>query len=169
MAPSLVDSSRLSIEGIGRQIIPSPTKSIDWFKDAIQLDLCQSWSNWRETLASRSIKESTLLKAAWILTLRCFQPEEVISISYDEGNVPQPNPPIAYTVRVEPDWDVRSLLQTLEMNKGHEVTSFGAKPSPSRHVCTAALRYITKFHKLLTPLTSLNGNVEVSSTSLTCN
>ncbi|KAF7628493.1 AMP dependent ligase [Aspergillus flavus] len=161
MAPSLVDSSRLSIEGIGRQIIPSPTKSIDWFKDAIQLDLCQSWSNWRETLASRSIKESTLLKAAWILTLRCFQPEEVISISYDEGNVPQPNPPIAYTVRVEPDWDVRSLLQTLEMNKGHEVTSFGAKPSPSRHVCTAALRYITKFHKLLTPLTSLNGNVEL--------
>jgi amino acid adenylation domain-containing protein len=108
------------------------------------------------------MKQSTLLKAAWVLTLRCFHPEEVIGIIYDEGMIPRPDSSIAFTVRVEPDWDIWSLLEVLEMKERGEETISGAKLSYSRHVCTASLRYITKSCQLLTPLTSLNGNLEVS-------
>lgn len=156
MAPSLADSKGLSIEGFtGYRNFQSPTKSIHLFKGAIQLDLGQYWPSWQENKGSRLIKQSTFLKAAWILTLRCFRPEEVISISYDEGLVPRPHSPIGFTERVEPEWDVWSLLERLERKELGEVTGSGA-------VCTAALRYITESHEPFTSLTSLSGKLEVS-------
>lgn len=161
MVPSLVDSNRLPIERFtNHQIIQSPTWFTYPFKDAIQLDLGPYWPCWPETMASMPMKESTFLKAAWILTLRCFHPEEVIGIIYNEGMIPRPDSSITFNVRVEPSWDVLSLLETLEMKERDQETISGAK-SHSRHVCSAALIYITKSWQLLTPLTSLNEDLEV--------
>lgn len=163
MVPSLVDSNRLPIEGFtNHQIIQSPTWFTYPFRDAIQLDLGPYWPCWPETMASMPMKESTFLKAAWILTLRCFHPEEVIGIIYNEGMIPRPDSSITFNVRVEPSWDILSLLETLEMKERDQETISGAK-SHSRHVCSAALIYITKSWQLLTPLTSLNEDLEVCS------
>ncbi|OKO89544.1 Nonribosomal peptide synthetase 1 [Penicillium subrubescens] len=47
------------------------------------------------------------------------------------------------------------------MKERGEDTISGAKLSHSRHVCTASLKYLTKSFQLLTPLTSLTGNLEL--------
>ncbi|KAJ5836536.1 hypothetical protein N7447_002562, partial [Penicillium robsamsonii] len=114
-----------------------------------------------------TIKESTFLKAAWILTLRCFHPE-VTSLSFVEEPIPRSDPPIAFTMRVNPDWDVSSLLEALEMKGFSKMTrssqSYGAQLSDipqSRHVCNSALRYVTIADRLLTPSTSLDEKIEL--------
>ena len=167
MAPSLLDSNRSAIESFtGHQT----TKSIYSSEGFIGLELGHYWASTKETKVSVApIKESTFLKAAWILTLRCFHPEEVMSLSYVEESNRRSDPPIAFTVRVNPDWDVSSLLEALEMKEFSKVTSssqsYGARLSDlpqSRHVCNSALRYVTIPDRIFPPSTLLHGKIEVS-------
>ncbi|GAB1192605.1 hypothetical protein APSETT444_001798 [Aspergillus pseudonomiae] len=147
MAPSLVESNRL--------YLPTPTKPIDCFKDAVQLELSRHWP------LRQQVKGSAFLKAAWILTLRCFEPEEVISISYDEESGSKAGCSTAFTVRVEPGWDVPLLLETLETQQKANVSSAGPQLAHSRSVCTAALRYITNPSPSLTTVPFLGGKLEL--------
>lgn len=167
MAPSLLDSNRPAIESFtGHQT----TKSVYSSEGFIGLKLGHYWAITKETkLSVAPIKDSTFLKAAWILTLRCFHPEEVMSLSYVEESIPKPDPPIAFTVRVNPDWDVSTLLEALEMKEFSNVKgsahAYGARHSDiphSRHVCSSALRYVTIPDRLLTPSTLLDEKLEVS-------
>ncbi|KAJ5628644.1 hypothetical protein N7490_010872 [Penicillium lividum] len=154
MAPSLLHSNRPdSLSHQNTRTFQSHFSKHDF----IQIYLDQYWSS-ADTL-SAPIKESTFLKAAWILTLRCFQPEEVINMSYEEV-IPRSGssgPPVTFSVRVKPDWDVRSLLETLEVNKSDRVQdshNYGA-------VCNSALRYVTIPGPPLAPSTSFNGILEL--------
>jgi hypothetical protein len=172
MAPSLLDSNRSAIESF---IDHQTTESVCSSDGFIGLELGHYWASTKETKVSVApIRESTFLKAAWILTLRCFHPEEVMSLSYVEESIPRSNPPVAFTVRVNPDWDVSSLLKALEMKEFGTVTSspqsYGARLSDlpqSRHVCNSALRYVTIPDRLFTPSTLLDETLEVSG-SLRC-
>ena len=155
MAPSLVEPNTLHLQ--------SPTKPIDSFKDAVQLELSQHWPLRQQISDPGSVRESTFLKAAWILTLRCFAPEEVISISYDEEFGSDAGHSTAFTVRVESSWNVPRLIKTLETQEKANVLSAGPQISHSRSVCTAALRYITNASPSLTAVPFLGGKPEVSS------
>jgi hypothetical protein len=165
MAPSLLDSNRSAI-GTGHQIT-KPDYSSEGF---IGLELGHYWASTKETKVSVApIKDTTFLKAAWILTLRCFHPEEVMSLSYVEETISRSDPPMAFTVRVNPDWDVSSLFKALEMKEFSKVTtslqSYGARLSDlpqSRHVCSTALRYVTFPDQILTQSTLLDEKLEVS-------
>ncbi|KAJ5141018.1 hypothetical protein N7448_004426 [Penicillium atrosanguineum] len=153
MAPSLVESNTPYIQ--------SPTKPIDCFKDAVQLELSQHWPLWQKLSDSGSVRGSTFLKASWILTLRCFEPEEVISISYDEELGSKTGDSTVFTVRVESRWNVRLLIETLETQEEANVSSAGPQLSHSRSVCTAALRYITNSSPSLTAVPFLGGKLEL--------
>ncbi|KAJ5865372.1 uncharacterized protein N7529_007288 [Penicillium soppii] len=166
MAPSLLDSNRSAIESF---IDHQTTESVCSSDGFIGLELGHYWASTKETKVSVApIRESTFLKAAWILTLRCFHPDEVMSLSYVEESIPRSNPPVAFTVRVNPDWDVSSLLKALEMKEFGTVTSspqsYGARLSDlpqSRHVCNSALRYVTIPDRLFTPSTLLDETLEL--------
>ena len=170
MAPSLAElDSPLRGDFPDRNALAF-TKTAGSSEDASELDLGQFWCS-RESLVPQSIKKSTFLKAAWILTLRCFQPEELISIEYDEGSALKsgPSTPMVYTVRVNPEWNVQSLLDALEATEAFAVSSslpsHGAHLSqlpPSRHVYTSALRYLAAPERYLVPSSSDNGGLEVS-------
>lgn len=169
MAPSLVELALPSAENITGHSVRTITKSIHSSEGVSELDLGQSWSIAHKDMVFQAIKESTFLKAAWILTLRCFQPEEVIHISYDEELAPTSGTSIVFIVRVNPDWDIRSLLEALEVTKcpaePYSSLSYGAWLSeiPSfRHVRTSALRYLTVPEQTLIPSSPANGNLEVS-------
>ncbi|KAJ5362150.1 hypothetical protein N7541_002994 [Penicillium brevicompactum] len=153
MAPSLVESDTLYLQ--------SPTKLIDCFKDAVQLELSQHWPLRKQISDTGSVRESNFLKAAWILTLRCFAPEEVISISYDEELGSDAGDSTAFTVRVESSWNVSRLLGTLETQEKANVLGAGPQISHSRSVCTAALRYITNTSPSLTAVPFLGGKPEL--------
>lgn len=166
MAPSLVASNTPSTEGFpGLQNPQTFTKSIYSSKDVSEFDLGQYWTTVQSTVVTQPIKESTFLKAAWILTLRCFQPEEVIQMSYDEGLAPKSGTPIIFTVPVNLDWDVRSLLETLEVEVPSSSLSYGSQLSqltPFSSACAAALRYLTIPGPNFVSFSSVNGNLEVS-------
>lgn len=155
MAPSLVESNRLYLQ--------LPTKPIHCFKDAVQFELGQHWHLRQQVSDSVSVRGSTFLKAAWVLTLRCFEADEVISISYDEELDSKAGDSTAFTVRVESRWNVPLLLETLETQEEANVSSAGPQLSQTRSVCTAALRYITNSSPSLTALPFLGGKLEVSS------
>ncbi|KAJ5899844.1 hypothetical protein N7495_004588 [Penicillium taxi] len=165
MAPILVDTNMPSIESFtSYQNTRTPTLSFYSYGDAIELDLGQYWSGTQDNLVSTPIQESVFLKAAWILTLRCFQREEVTNMSYDEELNLRSASSIAFMVRVNPDWDILSLLETLEMKKPNRVLSssqsYGAQLS-KLHLCTSALRYLTVSDRLLTTSKSLSENLEL--------
>lgn len=164
MAPSLSLSNIPSTERfLDHQNAQTFTKSLYSSQNVGAIALSHYWTSVQKTIATQSIKESTFLKAAWILTLRCFRPEEVIQMSYDEGSLAEPTIPAIFTVRVNPDWNVQSLLETLEVPSSS--LSYGARlsqlPFPSS-VCTSALRYLTSLEETLVPSSSANGKIEVS-------
>lgn len=80
-------------------------------------------------------------KAAWILTLQCFQPTDVISLNYDDGLQ------TVYTIRVNPEWDLQTFLQLIqdaEWTKDANAQSYGVGISREPSIlnsCTASLRY----------------------------
>ncbi|KAJ6120829.1 hypothetical protein N7523_005109 [Penicillium sp. IBT 18751x] len=169
MAPSLADlDSSLRHKLPGRNSL-AVTKTAGSSAEPSELDLGKSWCS-NENLVSQSTKKSAFLKAAWILTLRCFQPEELISIKYDEGSALESGPgkPMVYTVRVNPEWNVRSLLDAIEATEAFAVSSsiqsYGAQLSqlpPSHHVCTSALRYLAMPEGTLVPSNSESGGFEL--------
>lgn len=169
MAPSLVElESPIRGDYSGKNALVF-TKTAGSSEDASELDLGQFWCS-HESLVQQSFKKSTFLKAAWILTLRCFQPEELISIQYDEGSaLKSGSTPMVYTVRVNPEWNVQSLLDALEATEAFAVSSslqpHGAQISqlpPSRHVYTSALRYLVAPEQYPVPSSSDHGGLEVS-------
>ncbi|KAJ5314437.1 uncharacterized protein N7443_001321 [Penicillium atrosanguineum] len=169
MAPSLAELVPPPVDDVPGRNALAFTKTAGSSEDASELDLGQFWCS-HESLVSQSIDKSTFLKAAWILTLRCFQPEEVISINYDEGSALKfdPSTPMVYTVRVNPEWDVRSLLKALGATEAFAVSSssqsYGAQLSQlplSRHVCTSALRYLATPERYPVPSSSDNGALEL--------
>lgn len=155
MAPGLVEPSNLYIH--------SPTDSIDSLRNVVTLESSQSWPLEQESAAFRSVTDSTVLKAAWILTLRCFEPEDVINLSYDRGTIAQSEHSSTYTVRVDPDWDVASLVKTLQSQENEKLTGSESQLPHSRTICTASLRYITNPNRPLTPVPFLGERLEVSS------
>ncbi|KAL1885141.1 hypothetical protein Plec18167_001798 [Paecilomyces lecythidis] len=128
MAPSLAVSSIPSTESfLDRQNAQTFTKSHYSSETIGRIDLSHYQASVQKTIVTQPVKESTFLKAAWILTLRCFRPEEVIQMSYDEGSTLGPGSPTVFTVRVNPDWNLRSLLDTLEAPSSS--LSYGAQVS----------------------------------------
>lgn len=169
MAPSLVEQNLPSAEYFTGHNVQTVTKSIYSPEDVSEIDLGQSWSSAHGAIEPHAIKASTFLKAAWILTLRCFQPEEVIHMSYDEELVPRSGASLVLTVRVNPDWNLRSLLETLEVEKSPAEPCpsipYGAwllELPPSRHIRPSALRFLTVPEKTLIPSSLANENLEVS-------
>ena len=83
----------------------------------------------------------TCVKAAWVLTLQCFRPTDVISFSYEDGCQ------TVYTVRVDPTWDVQTLLRLIEAaatSERQDVRACGVYASQfpaARNSCTASLCY----------------------------
>ena len=124
------------------------SQSICACKDVVELDLGHCWSRPQETRALTSILDTDLLKAAWILTLRRFRPEDVTTLSYEDDSIPRLKSPTIFTVRVGPDWDVRKLLETLEVQKAGRVSSKSHGPHIAKHghsatACTSSLIYAT--------------------------
>ncbi|KAJ5884289.1 hypothetical protein N7504_011861 [Penicillium tannophilum] len=168
MAPSLVEQNLPSAEYFTGHNVQTVTKSIYSPEDVSEIDLGQSWSSAHGAIEPHAIKASTFLKAAWILTLRCFQPEEVIHMSYDEELVPRSGASLVLTVRVNPDWNLRSLLETLEVEKSPAEPCpsipYGAwllELPPSRHIRPSALRFLTVPEKTLIPSSLANENLEL--------
>ncbi|KAJ6153629.1 hypothetical protein N7470_006588 [Penicillium chermesinum] len=82
------------------------------------------------------------LKAAWVLTLQCFQPADVIHFSYEPDN----DCPIVYTVRVDPSWDVQTLLQLIEsadVSEKRDAQLYGVYASPSPLLEAHVLHFCT--------------------------
>lgn len=149
MAPILLErpSPQISQASIKS---PKSAQSICSCKDVIELDLGHCWSRPQETLAPASILGTHLLTAAWVLTLRRFRPEDVTTLSYEDDSTPSFELPTTFTVRVDPDWDVRTLLETLEIQKTGKVSRLfesngarNAKPGHSATACTSSLIYTT--------------------------
>ncbi|OQE24369.1 hypothetical protein PENSTE_c007G00926 [Penicillium steckii] len=134
MAPGLVESNLY---------IHSTFNQIDTPKNALPLGSIQDWSLGQEPLTSSSATDLTFLKAAWILTLRCFEPEDMINLNYDKGTTTQSEFSATYTVRVDPDWDVASLLKVLQPQENGKLTSSESQFAHSRSICNAELRYVT--------------------------
>lgn len=90
---------------------------------------------------SRSL-QLTCVKAAWVLTLQCFRPTDTISFSFEDDYETT-----VYTVRIDPTWDVQTLLRLIEIaeiSEKQDVQSCGVRISQSlaiRNSCTASLRY----------------------------
>lgn len=86
------------------------------------------------------------LKAAWILTLQCFQPREVIQLIFEADAL------AVHTVRVDPQWEVRTLLEQIEatnLSENHDAQSYRphSAQASSRNACTASLRYVGGLEK----------------------
>lgn len=149
MAPILLERP---CPQISQTSIKSPkcAQSICSCKGVVELDLGHCWSRPQETQAPTSILGTHLLTAAWILTLRRFRPEDVTTLSYEDDSTPRFEFPTTFTVRVDPDWDVKTLLETLEVQKTGKVSSLFetdgariAKPGHSATACTSSLIYTT--------------------------
>lgn len=132
MAPG-VASGQFSHTWKDFHILP---KRLQLPKDTVELEL--DTPGLAQT--SRSL-QLTCVKAAWVLTLQCFRPADVISFSYDDGCQ------TVYTIRVDPTWDVQTLLRLIEaaaISEGQDVRSCGVYASQfpaARNSCTASLRY----------------------------
>ena len=147
MAPILLERP---IPELPQTPIKSPicSQSICACKDVVDLDLGHCWRRPQETPALTSISDTDLLKAAWILTLCRFRPEDVTTLSYEDDSVPRLKSPTISTVRVHPDWDVKKLLETLEVQKAGRVSSKShglqiVKHGHSATACTSSLIYTT--------------------------
>lgn len=168
MAPSLVELDLPSAEYSTGHIVRPITKSTYSSEGVCELDLSQSWPDAHKALVPQATEGSTFLKAAWILTLRCFQPEEVIHMCYDEELVQRSGTPIVFTVRVNPDWNLQSLLEALEVEQlptgSCSSLAYGTRLSelPFRHVRTSTLKYLTVPEQNFIPSSPVNGNLEVS-------
>ncbi|GAD99012.1 AMP dependent ligase, putative [Paecilomyces variotii No. 5] len=148
---------------LGQQNARTFAKSLYSSQNAGVIDLSHYWQSEQKTMGMQPVKESTFLKAAWILTLHCFRPEEVIQMSYEEGSLTGPTMPAIFTARVKPDWNVRSLLEILEVPSPS--LSYAARlsqlQSPSS-VCTSALRYLTVPEETLIQPSSGNGKIDTA-------
>lgn len=170
MAPSLLQPDIPSI-GVfsGFRKAQVLAKSICTPEDVSELELGQYWTDRTEAMGSPNFKKSTFLKAAWLLTLRCFQPEDLIHMSYDEGLDPESSTPMVFTVRVNPDWDVWSLLGNIEAQEpsalptsSQSYTDQLSQLGPFLHICTSALRYLTVPEQSLKPSGLVDRDLEVS-------
>lgn len=153
MAPGLVESNLY---------IHSTFNSTDTPKNVLPLESIQNWSLGQEPLTSSSATDLNFLKAAWILTLRCFEPEDVINLNYDKGTITQSEFSATYTVRVDPDWDVASLLKALQPQENGKLTSSESQFAHSRSICNAELRYVTNPSVTLSSEPFLGERLEVS-------
>jgi hypothetical protein len=112
------------------------TKPSQLSNDTVELELDTSGL----AQSSRSL-QLTCVKAAWVLTLQCFRPTEVIGFSYEDGCQ------TVYTVRLDPTWDVQTLLRLIEavtISERQDVRSCGVYASQCPTAwssCTASLRY----------------------------
>ncbi len=132
MAPILLERPIPELPHISAKS-PKCSQSICACKDVVELDLGHCWSRPQETRALTSILDTDRLKAAWILTLRRFRPEDVTTLSYEDDSTQGFKSPTIFTVRVGPDWDVRKLLETLEVENAGRVSSKSHGPQIAKH------------------------------------
>lgn len=165
MAPTLLKRPCPEISQAPIKYLKS-SQSICTCKDVVELDLGHSWSRLRETQALTSILGTDLLKAAWILTLGRFLPEDVTTLSYEDDTFSRFELPAIFTVRVDPDWNVRTLLDKLEVQKASGASSECngtqiTKPGYFGTSCTSSLIYTTTSDLCLARSSSGSGNLKV--------
>ena len=117
-------------------------------EDAMELVLGHHWPSAEDVLKPAPGIHTDLLKAAWALTILCFQPEDVISMSYVDPWMPVSQSPLILSVRVNPAWDIKSLVESFQSagasNSARTTDSYGvrtAKLGQLSDASTAGLIY----------------------------
>ena len=153
MAPSLV-SKEPSPEDVSSLSRSSKTPYSNSYSslDGCELVLEEQWKNIEAATARLDVGYSTMLKAAWVIALQCFQPSDVTYFSYRVDSLESScsrDKELVYAFRVDLEENLQDFLERIDRSKP-SLTGIapepreiqGSKNAASGVVCYSSIRFI---------------------------
>lgn len=151
MAPSLL-SKGPSLEDLSYRSFKAPYSNPQSSLEGIELLLEEQWKGFQAATSQTGVDCSTMLKAAWIVTLQCFQLSDVTCFSYRVDGPEtccSDNEQLVYSHRADPEETLLSFLEQIDRTKpsltavapeSYEIQE--SKKAASQVACNSSIRFI---------------------------